>query len=128
MADETANTSSKPPAESRRARQRPLYRRFHQQPGIWETTLSWAAVAPTRPAHAADPRDPAYRWPPGLDQDIALAAQHHITVLLSVGTSPAWANKGRATNYAPIDPQDYAAELDKSRLAQLRQPCLQHRR
>src|SRR3954453_634219 len=32
--------------------------------GIYQTSLAWDRVAPTRPASARNPLDPAYRWPP----------------------------------------------------------------
>src|SRR4051794_29987034 len=31
--------------------------------GIFEYSLSWADIAPTRPADPTNPQDPAYRWP-----------------------------------------------------------------
>ena len=72
--------------------------------GIWETTLSWAAVAAHQPRHPRDPDDPAYTWPSWLDQDIADAARYGITVLISVSETPSWANGGRAVQYAPTSP------------------------
>jgi hypothetical protein len=76
--------------------------------GIWETSLSWIDVAARRPAKPTDPADPAYAWPARLDAQIAEAARYGITVLVSVSGTPGWANHGRAWNYAPTEPQDYA--------------------
>jgi hypothetical protein len=77
--------------------------------GIYQYGLSWDVVAPARPADPASPADPAYRWPPEIDEAIAEGAKYGIQVSLSVSGSPAWANGGRARNYAPSDPRDYAA-------------------
>ena len=34
---------------------------------LFQMSVSWAQAAPTRPADARDPRDPAYVWPPDVD-------------------------------------------------------------
>ncbi len=64
--------------------------------GIWQTNLSWDAVATRRPARPADPADPAYAWPAELDAAIADAATHGIAVSLLVMGTPGWANGGRS--------------------------------
>jgi hypothetical protein len=69
--------------------------------GIFEIDLNWAAVAPTPPRNAADPRDPAYRWPAAITYAIQQASRYDMRVLLQVGETPAWANGGRAWNYPP---------------------------
>src|SRR3954451_8608334 len=35
--------------------------------GIYEYTIAWDAIAPTRPSNPADPNDPVYVWPAELD-------------------------------------------------------------
>jgi hypothetical protein len=68
--------------------------------GIWETALGWDAVEPTRGQYA---------WPAALDAEIAEAARYGIQVSVSVSGAPRWANGGRAANYAPTRPAEFAA-------------------
>jgi hypothetical protein len=77
--------------------------------GIVELQLTWSAIAPTRPIHATDPRDPAYRWPAAVAYAIVQAARYHMRILLQAITAPAWANGGRPENWAPRRPSDLAA-------------------
>ncbi len=46
--------------------------------GLFQHTMSWAAVAPTRPLDPRNPDDPAYQWPADIDAAIAEggAARH----------------------------------------------------
>jgi hypothetical protein len=74
---------------------------------VFQIDLNWAQVAPTRPANAQDPTDPAYRWPAELDQALQQAALYKIRVCLLVQRTPSWANGGRSSEWAPIDPADY---------------------
>jgi hypothetical protein len=76
--------------------------------GIYETVLNWSTVAPTRPADAGDPADPAYRWPAEIDKAVAEGGRFGIQVSLMVTASPGWANGGQEPRYAPTDPADYA--------------------
>jgi hypothetical protein len=85
----------------------PLYERLGVT--IFQTGLSWDTIAPTRPANATDPADPAYRWPAEMDRIIAEARTHRISVLLLLAGTPRWANGGRTPEYAPDRPQDFAA-------------------
>ena len=75
--------------------------------GIWQSTLSWHDVAPTRPANPTDPNDPAYNWPSDLDQAVSDAARYHIRISLLVMATPPWANGGHAYNWVPNDIGDY---------------------
>jgi hypothetical protein len=84
----------------------PMYRDLGV--GIFQTGLNWAAVAPTRPHHARDPGDGAYRWPADLDYAIAQAARYRMRILLQVSRAPTWANGGRAENDPPRDVGDWA--------------------
>jgi hypothetical protein len=76
---------------------------------IYEAELQWNVVAPSRPAHPTDPRDPAYRWPAEIDQALAQAARSHMRVLLEIRWTPGWANGGRSRAWAPTMPSDFAA-------------------
>src|SRR5215208_4265357 len=76
--------------------------------GIYELTVRWNLVAPTRPHDPRDPTDPAYRWPPEVDYAIREARRYRIKVsLLLIGT-PSWANGNRSRRWAPRKPGDFA--------------------
>jgi hypothetical protein len=91
--------------------------------GLWQDTLSWADIAPTRPLDPTDPADPAYQWPAGLDAAIADASQHGVQVSLMLITSPPWANGDRESRWAPNNPQDFA---DFAAAAARRYPAVKH--
>ena len=76
--------------------------------GLYEITVNWSRVAPTRPEDPADPNDPAYRWTPAVEEAIQRGHEYGIQVVLEVMGAPGWANGGRAWRWAPKDPQDYA--------------------
>ncbi|MDX6426306.1 MAG: Beta-galactosidase, partial [Gaiellaceae bacterium] len=63
-------------------------------------TLRWDQIAPARPAVPADPADAAYNWSPA-DPVLDGLKQHGIEVVLQLVGTPAWANGGKAFNYAP---------------------------
>ena len=80
---------------------------------IVRTTAYWSEIAPTRPANAADPFDPAYQFT-DLDQLVRTAALDDMTVLLTVWGTPGWANGNKGLNYAPTrmsDLQQFAQAL-----------------
>jgi len=85
----------------------PVYRRLGVQ--VLEVQLSWANTAPTRPQNPGDPLDPAYKWPPELDEEISQAAKYGIKLAVMVKGSPAWANGGRDPSWAPDHASDYAS-------------------
>jgi len=89
---------------------------------LYQTSLSWASIAPTRPAKPADPKDPAYRWPADLDAVITEAKQNGMRVLLQISRSPPWANGGKSSEWAP-GPAAYAqfAEATARRYPAVRQ-------
>src|SRR4051794_30406225 len=91
--------------------------------GIYETAISWSDVAPTRPATPRDPNDPAYHWPSDLDDAISDGQRYGIRVLIALSGSPRWANGGRASNYAPKTPADFA---DFAEAAARRYPAVHH--
>jgi hypothetical protein len=79
--------------------------------GIYEIGLSWAQAAPTRPANATDPNDPAYIWDPVYDDAINQARRYGIQVSIELAAPPTWATGGpdRGTDWAPQRPADVAA-------------------
>jgi len=79
--------------------------------GIFEMDLNWASVAPTPPANASDPADPAYLWPADITYAIQQAARYHIRVMLQAIGTPAWANGGKAWNYPPTRVSAFAQFL-----------------
>jgi hypothetical protein len=85
----------------------PLYKRLGVS--IYEADLPWSEVATRRPRHATDPNDPAYRWPAVIQSATQQARRFHMRVLLQIIGTPAWANGGRALNWAPNHPSDFAA-------------------
>jgi hypothetical protein len=74
---------------------------------VIRTMVRWNDIARTRPAHAADPWDPAYRFD-DLDEFTRRAQQHGFEVLLTLYGTPAWANGGKAPNVPPTDAKDFA--------------------
>ena len=76
--------------------------------GIYETAINWRETALRRPSHPGDPADPAYRWPSSVDTAVREARRHGMHVMVQLIFSPAWANGGRAGNWAPDDPRDLA--------------------
>lgn len=73
-----------------------------------QLAISWADVAPQRPAAATDPADPAYRWPPEIAAAAGAAAPRGIRLALLVTGAPAWANGGRSAIWGPARAQDLA--------------------
>lgn len=76
--------------------------------GIYAAPLFWDDVATHRPLDPTNPNDPAYAWPESIDRAVRETPALHIRVMLMVIYTPSWANGGRAKNYAPNDPADYA--------------------
>src|SRR4051794_7237815 len=76
---------------------------------IYETGLEWDHVAPTRPAHASNPRDPAYHWPTAVDDAVAQAKKAGIRVSITLTRAPAWASGHSGGVWVPRKPSDYAA-------------------
>jgi hypothetical protein len=65
---------------------------------VLRTTVYWSKVAPTRPANAADPFDPAYRLD-DFDEFVRGAQQRGIEVMVTIWGTPRWA--GPAENRLP---------------------------
>ena len=70
---------------------------------LFRTVVSWRDAAPTQPAVAADPFDPAYRLD-DLDDLARSAQQRGIELLITIWGTPEWANGGLAPNRPPRDP------------------------
>ncbi|MGZ4337559.1 MAG: cellulase family glycosylhydrolase [Gaiellaceae bacterium] len=70
--------------------------------------VDWAAVAPTRPAHASDSFDPAYRFG-GLDELVHSAEVRGAEVMLTIWGTPNWADQGAGPNHAPTMLADLTA-------------------
>jgi hypothetical protein len=75
----------------------------------WSGGLSWAAVAPTRPANPSSPDDPAYRWPASVARAVSAARANRIEPILNISGFPPWSNGGRSQDWAPAQPRDFAA-------------------
>jgi hypothetical protein len=73
---------------------------------VVRTIVDWREVAPRRPAHAADPFDPAYRFS-NLDDFVRDAQKRGIEVLLTLWGTPGWANRGAGPNVPPLNPRDF---------------------
>jgi hypothetical protein len=76
--------------------------------GLYEITINWSRIAPTKPAQPTDPNDPAYQWSYPVEVALANAQKHGIEVVLEVTGAPGWANGGHDWRYAPENPQEYA--------------------
>lgn len=75
---------------------------------VLQMDLRWATTAPSVPADATNPADPAYRWPSDIDAAVARAAGGQLQVALMVEGTPGWANGGHGPAWAPTKPAEYA--------------------
>lgn len=75
---------------------------------VIRTLVTWSGVAPTRPANAADPFDPAYRLG-DIDELVREAQARGIDVLVTIWGTPAWANKAAGPNHLPTHLADLTA-------------------
>jgi len=73
---------------------------------ILRTLVTWADVAPTKPANAADPFDPAYRLD-DLDEFVRNAQARDSEVLITLWGTPKWANGDKGRNYLPTSMADF---------------------
>jgi hypothetical protein len=87
----------------------PIYHRLGVQ--VFQIDLNWADTAPTQPADPTNPEDPAYRWPSEIASAVRQAARDHISICLLVHATPAWANGGRSSAWAPTDAASYGQFL-----------------
>jgi aryl-phospho-beta-D-glucosidase BglC (GH1 family) len=75
---------------------------------IVRTLVTWANVAPTRPANASNSFDRAYRFN-DLDELVRNAQERDLEVLITIWGTPKWANGGKTPNYAPTRLSDLTA-------------------
>ena len=71
-------------------------------------TLHWNQIAVRRPKDPTSPRDPAYDWRLS-DRILRGLRRYGLTPVLTLLGTPAWANGGRAPNFAPPRPRDFRA-------------------
>ena len=69
------------------------------------TLVDWSKTAPTRPANAANPFDPAYRFS-DVDELVRNAQQRGLEVLITIWGTPKWANGGKTPNIVPTNVND----------------------
>ncbi len=67
---------------------------------VLRTLVEWHRVAPTRPANASDPFDPAYKFN-DLDEYVRNAQQRGLEVLMTLWGTPQWANGGQKPQAMP---------------------------
>ena len=79
---------------------------------LFQYTVRWSEIAPTRPSAATDPNDPAYRWPGDLDLAVAEAAKYGISVLVLAMRTPGWANGNASEQTPPTNVDDYAQFME----------------
>ena len=75
---------------------------------IVRTLVTWANVAPTRPANAADPFDAAYKFN-DLDELVRNTQERDLEVLITIWGTPKWANGGKTPNFMPTKLSDLTA-------------------
>jgi hypothetical protein len=75
-------------------------------PKLIRFNIVWSNIAPKKPAHPANPSDPAYVWA-SADRIVALAATLHASLLFTIVDAPKWANGGESPEHVPTDPADF---------------------
>jgi hypothetical protein len=69
---------------------------------IIRTLVTWANAAPTKPANAANPFDPAYKLD-DVDELVRNAQNRGMEVMITLWGTPTWANGGKTPNYLPTN-------------------------
>ena len=85
---------------------------------IVRTLVTWANIAPTRPANASNPFDSAYRFH-DLDELVRNTQERDMEVLITIWGTPKWANGGKTPNYAADAAERPDRVLTRGRLALL---------
>lgn len=75
---------------------------------VIHTTASWANLAPTKPANAANGDDPAYKLA-DLDELVFQSGLYGLRVMIDINGTPKWANGGKAPNVMPTHLSDLTA-------------------
>ncbi len=73
---------------------------------IIRTLVTWASVAPTKPANAANPFDPAYKLD-DVDELVRNAQARGMEVLITIWGTPKWANGDKTPNFLPTNVNDF---------------------
>ena len=73
---------------------------------VLRTLVTWADVAPTKPANAANPFDPAYKFD-DLDEFVRNAQVREMEVLITLWGTPGWANGDKKPNFLPTNVADF---------------------
>jgi hypothetical protein len=75
---------------------------------VIHTTASWAGLAPTKPANAANGDDPAYKLA-DLDELVFQSGIYGLRVMIDINGTPKWANGGKTPNVMPTHLADLTA-------------------
>jgi hypothetical protein len=75
---------------------------------VIHTTASWAGLAPTKPANAANGDDPAYKLN-DLDELVFQSGIYGLRVMIDINGTPKWANGGKSPNVMPTHLSDLTA-------------------
>ena len=73
---------------------------------IIRTVVTWAEVAPTKPANATNPFDPAYKFN-DIDELVRNAQANDAEMLMTIWGTPKWANGNKTPNYLPTKMADF---------------------
>jgi hypothetical protein len=73
---------------------------------ILRTLVTWSNVAPEKPANAANPFDPAYKFD-DLDELVRNAQVQNAEVLMTIWGTPKWANGGKTPNFLPTSTSSF---------------------
>jgi hypothetical protein len=73
---------------------------------IIRTLVTWSSVAPTKPANAASPFDPAYKLD-DVDELVRNAQARGMEVLITIWGTPKWANGDKNPNVLPTNVNDF---------------------
>ena len=77
-----------------------LQRAAEDGASVIHTTATWATIAPTKPANAANGDDPAYHLN-DLDELVEHASLYGLRVMIDINGTPKWANGGKSPNRMP---------------------------
>ena len=73
---------------------------------ILRTLVTWANIAPTKPANAANSNDPAYNFN-DLDDFVRNAQAQDAEVLMTIWGTPKWANGNKTPNFLPTSTSSF---------------------
>ena len=73
---------------------------------VLRTLVTWANIAPTKPANAANSSDPAYNFN-DLDDFVRNAQAQDAEVLMTIWGTPKWANGNKTPNFLPTSTSSF---------------------